>query len=348
MGSRIRYKGTIFGILLAWLPLSGFTEPVTSSPWREVIFSVTDIDKTAVFFEKLGHYVTLDEGALSDSELESWGLSVPSKGRYRVIGPVGATSGLVRLIDFDDAGLQEPMRPGARAWDTGCYFSLMVRVKGIESLYRQAIELGWWTETPIAPLQFGDSDLRIVIFKGPDGIQIQSYERLSPALPEAVGPFDRMTRPFNIMQMVEDHGRAYQFFTEVLGFESFYTGPPVKAPKPVVSPIGIPWSMTTEVGYQAGIVYPTPGEYGRMEMIQVHGLDGQDYRDRCRAPNLGILAVRFPAPDLELIATRLDKAAVSYEQRSEVDLGGLGKVALLTTQSPDGAIIQFYSSDQNQ
>jgi len=190
--------------------------------------------------------------------------------------------------------------------------------------------------------------LRIVIFKGPDGIQIQSYERLSPSLPEAVGPFDRMTRPFNIMQMVDDQGRAYRFFTEVLGFDSFYTGPPVKAPQPVISPIGIPWSMTTEVGYQAGIVYPTPGEYGRMEMIQVHGLDGQDYRDRCRAPNLGILAVRFPAPTLRLIASRLDEAAVSYEQSSEVDLGGLGKVALLTTQSPDGAIIQFYSIDENE
>ena len=348
MEARIRCGRAILGILLACLPLFGFTEPVTTSPWREAIFSVTDIDKTALFFETLGDYVTHDEGALSESELVSWGLSPPAKARYRVIGPVGATSGLVRLIDFDDAGLQDPMRPGARAWDTGCYFSLMVRVKGIESLYRQAIEMGWWTETPIAPLQFGDSDLRIVIFKGPDGVQIQSYERLSPALPEAVGPFDRMTRPFNIMQMVEDLGPAYQFFTEVLGFDSFYTGPPVKAPKPVISPIGIPWSMTTEVGYQAGIVYPTPGEYGRMEMIQVHGLDGQDYRDRCRAPNLGILAVRFPAPTLRLIASRLDEAAVSYEQSSEVDLGGLGKVALLTTQSPDGAIIQFYSIDENE
>jgi len=105
--------------------------------------------------------------------------------------------------------------------------------------------------------------------------------------------------------------------------------------------------MTTEVGYQAGIVYPTPGEYGRMEMIQVHGLDGQDYRDRCRAPNLGILAVRFQAPDLGLIAKRLNSASVSYEQRSDVDLGGLGKVALLTTQSPDGAILQFYSTNEN-
>ena len=40
-------------------------------------------------------------------------------------------------------------RPGSRAWDTGCYFSLMVRMKGMPSIYDDAIRLGWWTETPI-------------------------------------------------------------------------------------------------------------------------------------------------------------------------------------------------------
>lgn len=340
----IRCLRYISVVSLSVWSLTAFAQQLTQWPWREAILSVTDIDKTATFFERLGGYITHHEGDLSDTELVSWGLSKGAKGRYRVIGPSMAETGLVRLIDFDDAGSQEPMRPGARAWDTGCYFSLMVRVKGIESLYREAIELGWWTETPIAPLEFGDSDLRIVIFKGPDGVQIQSYERLAPALPDAVGPFDQMTRPFNIMQMVEDHGRAYHFFTEVLGFESFYTGPPVKSPRPVISPIGIPWSMTTEVGYQAGIVYPIPGEYGRMEMIQVHGLDGHDYRDRCKAPNLGILAVRFPASNLDLIAARLDHAAVSYQRHPMIDLGDLGEIELLTTQSPDGALIQFYSA----
>lgn len=315
---------------------------VTREPWREAIVSVTDIERTALFFAELGHYVTLNQGLLSRSELNAWGLPQTATGEYRLIGPAGESSGLIRLIDFDNAGPQIPMRPGARAWDTGCYFSLMVRVKGLEDLYSRAVELGWWTETPIAPLQFGDSDLRIVIFKGPDGLQVQSYERLSPALPGAVGDFTRMTRPFNIMQMVASHADAYRFFTQVLGFETFYTGPPVKSVEPVLSPIGIPWSMTPEVGYQAGIVYPQPGEYGRIEMIQLHGLAGQDYRSRCVAPNLGILAVRFPASDLDRIASVLDDSNTDYTVSESVDLADLGWVDLLSTQSPDGAIIQFY------
>jgi hypothetical protein len=314
-------------------------------PWQEVVVSVTDLDRTAQFFKQIGGYVAHSEGVLSSSELNSWGLRETASGRYMLIGPQGASAGLIRLVDFDNAGPQKPMRPGARAWDTGCYFSIMVRVKDIESIYDEAIQMGWWTETPIAPLQFGDSDLRIVIFKGPDGIQIQSYERLSPDLPEAVGPFDRMARPFNVMQMVESQPEAYRFFSDILGFATYYTGPPVTAPVPVISPIGIPWSLTTRAGYQAGIVYPTPGEYGRMEMIQVHGMEGQDYRDRCIAPNLGILAVRFVSDNLDALETHLQESGVALSIYMSVDLSDLGIGNLLQTKSPDGAIIQFIQTN---
>lgn len=335
------------GILcLIFVVLSKYTfasdaHPFGLSPWREVVVSVTDIDRTAKFFTEIGAYVEHSKGALSASELASWGLEVAASGRYVLLGPQDATTGLIRLIDFDDAGEQRPMRPGARAWDTGCYFSIMVRVKGIESIYDEAIRMGWWTETPIAPLQFGESDLRIVIFRGPDGIQIQSYERLSPALPAAVGDFERMTRPFNVMQMVESQPEAFRFFSEILGFATYYTGPPVTAPKPVISPIGIPWSLTTTAGYQAGIVYPVPGEYGRMEMIQVHGMDGQDYRDRCHAPNLGILAVRFTSDRVDALTEHLRVHGAEAILYDSVDLADLGEVKLLQTRSPDGAIIQF-------
>ncbi len=320
---------------------SSETAPFGLGPWQEVVVSVSDLDRTSQFFKQIGAYVEHARGDLTASEVDSWGLVEHASGRYVLLGPEGAEAGLIRLIDFDNAGEQKPMRPGARAWDTGCYFSIMVRVKGIESIYDEAIRLGWWTETPIAPLQFGESDLRIVIFKGPDGLQIQSYERLSPALPGAVGPFDRMTRPFNVMQMVESQPEAYSFFTDVLDFATYYTGPPVTAPAPVISPIGIPWSLTTSAGYQAGIVYPVPGEYGRMEMIQVHGMEGQDYSDRCEAPNLGILAVRFMTEQVGDLADQLQKNGVSAEVYPSVDLSDLGVARILQTKSPDGAIIQF-------
>ena len=316
--------------------------PVTDRVWQEAVISVHDLDRSAAFFTAIGGYETRWRGELSRSAVAAWGLPAAARGEALLLGPADYAAGLVRLVRFDDAGRREPMRPGSRAWDTGCYFSLMVRMKGMQSIYDDAIRLGWWTETPITYLEFGASRLNVVIFRGPDGIQVQGYERLSPALPAAIPPFERVTGPFNMMQMVRDRDAAYAFFVDVLGFDTFYLGKPYTAPTPTPTPIGIPVNLTTTVPYRAGIVYPRPGEFGRMEMIEIMGLDGKDYADRCVAPNLGILAVRFPVDDVgaarELIRSR--GWAASDVRRAAI--APYGTLRLFDVRTPDGALVQFY------
>ena len=136
----------VAGCLLA--ALGSRAAPVVEEPWREVVVSVTDIERSADFFQTIGGYTTLAAGVLSESEIKAWGLPASATANYRLLAPAGAPDGWIRLVDFDNAGVQKPVRPGARAWDSGCYFSLMVRVKDIDSVYDDAIRLGWWTETP--------------------------------------------------------------------------------------------------------------------------------------------------------------------------------------------------------
>ena len=272
--------------------------PVTTSVWQEALVSVSDLDRTARFFVEVGDYEVKWRGPVDPSELQFYGLPDAAGGEAVLLGPAGQETGLVRLIRFDNSRDKQPTRPGSRAWDTGCYFSLMVRMKGMASIYDDAIEMGWWTETPITYLEFGASKLNVMIFRGPDGVQVQGYERLAPPLPAAIPEFERMTGPFNIMQMVRDRDAAYGFFTDVLGFATFYSGKPYVADTPTFMPLGIPVNLTTEVRYRASIVFPQPGEFGRMEMIEIMDLDGHDYADRCDPPNLGILAVRFPVDNV--------------------------------------------------
>ena len=326
-------------------PCASAVEPVTTSPWREVVISVTDPDITARFFTEIGGYEELSRGALSASAIAAWGLDAEANGEYLLLrAPMGGDFGHVRLVSFNNAGRREPMRPGARAWDTGCYFSLMIRVKDMQSIYDDAIRLGWWTETPITPLQFGESDLRVVIYRGPDGVQVQTYERLSPPLPAALPHFDRMTAPFNIMQMVADRDVAYDFVTQILGFATFFNGEPYTDKVPTASPIGIPLNLTTSIPYRAGIVYPVPGEFGRMEMIEVMGLDGFDYAHQCDAPNLGILAIRYPVQEVSVArALILARGGTLWRDVETVELGGLGEVQLFSLKTPDGAIVQFFA-----
>ena len=317
--------------------------PVPSGPWQEAVVSVTDLDRSAAFFQEIGDYEVRWRGALDQSLISTWGLLPAASGEAMLIGPKGYDSGLIRLVRFDNAGRKAPTRPGARAWDTGCYYSLMVRMKDMVSIYDDAIEMGWWTETPITPLKFGTSRLKVMVFRGPDGLQVQGYERLEPPLSDEIPEFERLTGPFNVMQMVRDRDAAYGFFTRLLGFGTFYAGEPYLAKSPAHMPLGIPVNLTTSVAYHAAIVYPYKGEFGRMEMIEIIGLDGRDHSVRCQAPNLGILSVRFPVDDAQAAATTIEMRGGTLVRGIErVKLAPYGEVSMFTIKTPDGANIQFF------
>jgi catechol 2,3-dioxygenase-like lactoylglutathione lyase family enzyme len=324
-------------------PAAAKPSPVTTEPWLQATASVSDIDVTARFFREIGGYRTVWRGRLDRSELDYWGLPKEARAEALVLAAPGRTHGRVRLVQFE--GVKKvPMRPGSRAWDTGCFFSLMVRAKGLDAIYDDAIRLGWWTETPITDLDFAGSTLKVVIFKGPDGLQVQAYERLSPALPAAFGDFERISQPFNIMQMVRDREAMRRLAEDVFGFQRFWFGPPYVEKTPTPMPLGIPTNLTTSLPYRAGIFYPKPDEFGRLEAIQIDGLKGNDYADRCSAPNLGWLSVSYSVADAEAAAAQivargqvLDAAVTRITRRPE------GAIKVLRVRAPDGARIEFES-----
>ncbi len=315
---------------------------ITEDPWQEVAISVTDLDRSAAFFKEIGSFEEKWKGSMSAAEIMAWGLPETASAEVILLGPANRDEGLIRLIRFDNAGRKEPTRPGSRSWDTGCYFSVMVRMKDMPSIYDDAIRLGWWSETPITKLSFGDSYLNVMVFLGPDGIQVQGYERLSLPIPEAFPDFERISGPFNMMQMVRDRDVSYDFYTRVLGFETFYKGKPYVSPEPVFMPLGVPKNLTTSVRYRAGIVYPVKGEIGRMETIEMMDLEGHDYAERCKAPNLGILAVRFPVDSAQQTAATLEQRDWPLESGpSTVAIAPYGDVTMLSVKTPDGANIHL-------
>jgi len=323
-------------------------EPVIKKPWQEMVVSVSDIDRTAEFFTEIGGYTTKWRGPMSDSELTSWSLPKDARAETLLLGQSNRQDGYVRLVQFENVGRKTPTRPGARAWDTGCYFSMMVRMKGMSSIYDDAIKMGWWTETPITKHTFGKSELNIVVFKGPDGVQVQSYERLNLPIPEAFPDFERFSGPFNLMQMVRNKNETYRFYTDVLGFSTFYNGDPNVSEEVENMPLGIPKSLTTSVRYHAGIVYPQPSEVGRMEAIEIIDIKGNDYAERCDAPNLGILTARFEIDDLSRLESRLKKKQWPFVRaQSTTQIAPYGMLDLINIKTPDGANIQFYQVKSN-
>ena len=316
--------------------------PLTENPWQEVVISVNDIKRTAEFFIKIGDYQIINEGSISISAIKSYGLKAGMSGEELVLKAKSDDSPYIRLIDFDVENKQ-PMRPGSHAWDTGCYFSLMIRMKGLDEIYNDLIQMGWWTETPIASLKFGESKLKVVIFKGPDGIQIQGYERLAPPLPENYPEFINISHPFNIMQTINNREKSRQFFVDLLGFDTFFYGKPYVDQEEGITPLGLPLSLTTESRYRTAIFYPIPGEFGRVEMIEFMDLRGLDFSNRCNAPNLGLLSIKYPVEDIfetkQLLESR--KNNISIEIKT-LQLQPYGNIKMISLESPDGAIIEFF------
>lgn len=317
--------------------------PITTKPWSEAVVSVSDLDRTAAFFTDIGGYNVRWRGALDKQELSSFGLPAEASGDAVLLGHLDHPTGMIRLVKFENAGYQDLMRPGGQAWDSGCFATIMVRAKNLRGLYDKAIAMGWLPATPIVRLYFNTSTLDVVILRGPDGIQVQAYERLAPALPAEVGDFDAFSRPFNVMQMVKQMDTAYDFYTRVLGFDTFYYADPYRAKEPEFSPLGMPKDLSTTMAYQAGILYPVAGEFGRMELIDHPDFGGYDFSDRCDAPNFGILAVRFAVDDINAAQKQLlDHDWPLQFAPVKASIAPYGEVGIFGLKTPDGALIQFY------
>ena len=135
-------------LILSFLIFSGHAgvhnttpDPITELPWQEAVISVTDLEKTAEFFKKIGGFKELYRGQSSKSSIKHYGLTADASAEELLLSAKGSDVGFIRLIRFDNTDTKKPMRPGSRAWDTGCYFSLMVRMKGLREIYDEAIEM---------------------------------------------------------------------------------------------------------------------------------------------------------------------------------------------------------------
>ena len=290
-------------------------DAIIQNPWQEVIINVVGFSEIAPFFTEIGQFETIDKSET-----------------YWVLAAPGSDNGYVRLRQI---GAADPARPASStAWDKGCYYSLMMRAKNLETIVRDARELGWTPLTEMAYLEFGPSKLHIIVLTHESGVRVQLYERLTTPVPAAFPSFERISRPFNIMQMVEDRDASYDFFQQKLGFDTFFYGPPFVSDKEEVMPLGIPTELTTTILYKTAIMTPKTGlEWGRMEMIDIEDMaGGVDYSGRCTLINTGIVGVRFLVEELSAIQTRLSDRGIDFTKDQNT----------LWIKSPDGSNLGFF------
>ncbi|MFK7841566.1 MAG: VOC family protein [Sphingorhabdus sp.] len=330
--------------IFLWLSIFGIAAGPASAQkidaWSEAVVSVRDLEDASRLFIDYGEWKIISEAAMDDSELSYWKLPEEVTGRYRLICAPEAETGCIRFIALKNAGVQKPIRPAARPWDTGGIFSLMIRSDDVDALFDKALAMGWWAESEPYRFSFGASDLNNVVLRGPHGINIAVYERIKPAF--TAFPIGKMSQTFNAMRMVRDQKASLKFYREKLGlgllFDADYLDP-----EPTMSNFSVPINLSTSIPRRAAVVHHGPGETGRMELMQFVGFEGRDFAKRASLPSLGIISVRYPVTGLADYREQLIKRRVpiAYEA-NRVAVDKIGVLNLLAVRDPDGNLTEFY------
>jgi catechol 2,3-dioxygenase-like lactoylglutathione lyase family enzyme len=328
--------------MLAYAPAAQAQEAraVGVEPWTEAVVSVAEFEPATRLFRQAGGWRLLQSGELARQQLDYWALPPEVSGSFeRWCAPLAET-GCIRFISLEGID-QQPVRPAARAWDTGGIYSIMVRSNDVPALYQQALALGWWAESPPIRFQFGASDLRNVVLTGPHGIHIAAYERITPDF--TAFPLGRISQGFNAMRMVRDRATARDFYAEQLGFDLLFDSTS-EPEEPAFSNFSIPYNLTPATVRAAAALQPAlPGETGRVEVMQITGFTGHDHSERAALPNLGIISVRYPVRDLAAYRAFLDRKGVALvHEAREVAIPGIGMVDIFAVRDPDGNLTEFY------
>lgn len=336
----------VFAALAFALPaspaLAGFAQDHGVAPWTEAVISVADVAPFARLLGEIGGWRRVDQGRIEPAELAYWHVPAGASARFQRWCAPGATTGCLRFVTFKGVP-QRPIRLAARAWDPGGIYSIMMRSDDLPLLFDKAIKAGWWAESPVIRFNFGGSDLRNVVLTGPHGINFAIYQRLSP--PFTSFPLGLISQGFNSMRMVASRTMARDFYHQKLGFGIVFDGDGSNATGAVPEPsnFGIPLNYTLKAQRAAAALGPVAGETGRVEMMQITEFAGIAQGSFARAPNLGILSVRYPVRDLAGYQAALAKAGVNpVQQASAVAIKGLGTVALFAVADPDGNLTEFY------
>ncbi len=315
-------------------------------PWTETIISVDNIAASSRLFREIGGWQVTHKGKVDSTEIDYWNLPEGTKATFERLCAPKTTTGCIRFIRF--AGVpQRPIRQAKRAWDTGGIFSIMVRSDNVPALFDAAIAMGWWAESEPIRFTFGASDLRNIVLTGPHGINLAVYQRVSP--PFTAFPVGRISQAFNSMRMVRDKSASRRFYEEKLGFAVLFDSN-IEPVEPAPSNFGIPLNFTPIIKRAAVALYPSPGETGRVEVMQLEGFTGLDVSAHASPPNLGIISVRYPVQNLASYRAALSGKGVGIVYETNImksdGLSDRRTAKMFSVRDPDGNLTDFYEATE--
>ena len=314
--------------------------PIIGQGWQEAVVHVANPEPWVAFLTQDAGWRIKSRGRIDANIIAAWKLPANVTGTEILLANSSDTKGWIRLVTLRGIASQ-PIRPAAQAWDPGGWFSLMTRSRDATAIYNKAIARGWTAYNSPQEFSFGGVALRNVVIRGPDGVNVAIYERLSPKL-EGWETITGISRVFNVMTMVKDFEAERTFFQDGLGFGAWFVGN-YEDQTPVATNFGLPVNLSTSIPRRSGILWESPGEDGRVEIMRFVGLDGVDQSARASFANRGIVSIRIPIADLAAWSGRAQAhGIVVHTSSAPVRLPPYGRVRHAWVQSPGGGIVEVF------
>lgn len=328
---------------VADIPSAGITG------FQEAVISVGDLDQAVATWREVGDFEVICRGKASASQRTFWGQAATDTDEV-VLRKRGMTRGLIRLVRFNGVK-QVHIRSAGMSWDTGGIYDLYMYVDNAATIFEQLRARGWQSFTDPVQYTLGPFTITEVMMRGPNGEVLCLMQRDAPAYNKeefglVAGSGKGFGWPFNTALVHRDMTAYDRLFGEVLGWK-MHLGGDSKSQPPGENPLGIPLNLaqTTSRKFAAYAPHPTDRN-GSIQGIANIGLDGRDFSDRAEAPNLGILTVRVPVPDLAAFEKDfVAKGGVVAVPAQNVDLPPYGKTRMLAIKAPNGARIEFFAQE---
>ena len=251
------------------------------SGWDEAVIFIAQGSRLSDFLSEFGGWTQVYEGPLDDRLLRFWNLSTETFGIETVLSAPDHSHRYIRLIELTPSS-QVATRVDSQPWDSGGIFDLNVRVKDLESHISTIRGWGWQALCPPLRFTFGQFEVVEWVIKDSSGVTLALIERLSPPLDSP--HFEVLSAAFNSTQIVADFDRAYAFYTEVLGFQSYLSHQGTSQPLGQ-NVFGLPREVALTIERKVEILHPQGLNVGSIELISFEGLHGED-RSAYGAPPL--------------------------------------------------------------
>ncbi|PVG80798.1 hypothetical protein DDE18_21340 [Nocardioides gansuensis] len=302
---------------------------------RVSTLGVSDLEASRSFYQQCFDYVVLGEGPVSTEETTAlWGGTAQQTGRQVLLGPAGATSGLLRLVRYDEPGTLY-WGDYSRMQDYG-HYALNVRVPEINEAIAAIQAHGGrtrsgpthWTVMP--DLSAWDS-----LSFDPDGVLLDVFQ-LEPGPDNPLAQYDGRPSPLQTVAIHSSDARASARFYAALGLRPLYN----KMLTGMEDFFELPPGTAL---HNINMMHPDAPDLGRLEIAQYVGFPGEAQRDRAVAGALGTLSVAFETDDLD--ATERLLAAIGTEpagDRVSLAQPGFGHLDARCYFGPDGERLEFF------